>query len=303
MGFSSGIGNRMGMSSFVIKDIGYVFGGYNLASQDFKKDLWAYDPASNTWTQKAGLPGINNGRVECAAFAINGKGYIVSGALLSYGYKEVWEFDPDAGRGAGAWTQKADFPAIGRSGSVGFAINGKGYVAIGYGWVPNAGSGYLVKDLWEYDPTKDVWTEKVDLPAEERANSFVFVSNNKAYLGCGKGAGKKQFKELWVYDPVTNVWQQKADYPGLAVRGLFSYSNGISGFVGTGGMTDDVGNYIYTKDFWKYFPTSNTWTQLKEFKGYQRDFAVGFYLKGAGYAGLGRHAVYLSTNDLYKYTP
>lgn len=301
MGFSSSIGRRMGMASFAIKDIGYAFGGFELTSQDFKKDLWAYDPVANTWSQKASLPTEAIGRVEPCVFVLNGKGYVVTGMLLSTFLREVWEYDPAVGR-LGTWTRKADYPGLMRGGGVGFAINGKGYIATGVVKSDILQSGDPAKDLWEYDPVKDAWKQKADLPAGERFNAFCFVVNNKAYVGGGRKTSSLAFKDMWAYDPTTNTWQQKADFPGYAYQRYFNYTNGSSGFVGNGGGWD-AGNYLYSKQFFRYFPTNNTWTQLADFKGYQRDFSIAFYLNGSGYAGMGHHEIYTSTNDLYKYTP
>jgi len=55
--------------------------------------------------------------------------------------KDFYEFDSSANK----WTRKADFSGSARENAVGFSVNGKGYIGIGYE------SGYL-KDFFEYFP-------------------------------------------------------------------------------------------------------------------------------------------------------
>ena len=59
------------------------------------------------------------------------------------------------GYAQGTWTQKASLPGNNREGAVSFTIGNKGYIATGYGL------GWL-KDLWEYDPSSNSWTQKAN---------------------------------------------------------------------------------------------------------------------------------------------
>src|SRR5881392_3149286 len=76
------------------------------------------------------------------------------------------------------WTQKANFPGgFGRYGSIGFSIDDKGYMGTGYDF-------YLghQKDLWEYDPVTDAWTQKADLGGVGRESAVGFAINGKGYI-------------------------------------------------------------------------------------------------------------------------
>ena len=60
-------------------------------------DFWEYDPATDTWTQKADFEGV--GRGFAVGFSIGSNGYIGTGLLgnLNYGgpsSKDFWEYDP-----------------------------------------------------------------------------------------------------------------------------------------------------------------------------------------------------------------
>ena len=57
------------------------------------KDFWEYDPAANTWTQKADFGG--SARDYAKGFVIGGKAYVGTGANeLGTFYKDFWEYTP-----------------------------------------------------------------------------------------------------------------------------------------------------------------------------------------------------------------
>jgi N-acetylneuraminic acid mutarotase len=296
IGFSTAIGRREGMSSFVISGVAYVYGGRDATTNTYKKDLYRFNASTGTWTQMASMPANAYGRDDAVAFAVNGKGYIATGETEdnegnNIRLKDLWEFNPIVGT-PGAWTKKADLPDTARSQAAGFAINGKGYVGLGHS------NPTTHKDMWQYDPVTNTWEQKADLPDQGRMDVFVFVCNNKAYMGGGlheNPYGKQD--DMWEYDPATNGWTQKADYPGLGHMSYFYWSNGYSGFVG-GGIEN-----VFVNDFWQYSPNIDTWTKKKDFPGYKRYGSLGFYVNSRGYAGFGIHTIYTSTNDLYRYDP
>jgi hypothetical protein len=114
----------------------YIFGGTD--GNTYLHDLWEFNPANNTWAQKASLPGV--GRQQSQAFVLNSEVYVCGGTPMSGGaLKEIWRYNPATNQ----WTRLPDFPgATGPAGGVGFAINGAGYVVCGNGTV----------ECWEYTP-------------------------------------------------------------------------------------------------------------------------------------------------------
>ena len=72
---------RCGASSFTMDGKGYLCCGYRGSNRDLLKDCWAYDIEGNYWTQCADLPDEAAGRHQAAAFALNGKGYVTTGAI------------------------------------------------------------------------------------------------------------------------------------------------------------------------------------------------------------------------------
>ena len=102
-------------------------------------EVMTFDGNLNFWTRRADFGG--QPRSYAVGFAINGKGYIGTGAS-ERGERDFWEYDPQTD----VWTQRADFGGVSRWHAVGFSIENKGYIGTGYD-----GSGD-VGDFWEYDP-------------------------------------------------------------------------------------------------------------------------------------------------------
>src|ERR1700722_1022190 len=109
-----------GISGFSIGKYGYAgLGEYGLGSKYFTS-LWQFNPATNSWTQKANFPG--SARTYAVGFAIGGKGYVGTGANeLSDFRKDFYAYDT----ATNVWARIADFGGKARSCASGFAANGK----------------------------------------------------------------------------------------------------------------------------------------------------------------------------------
>ena len=92
-------------------------------------DFWEYDPAANSWTQKADFGNPGDYREFAVGFSIGSKGYIGTGYVFGSDPMDFWEYDP----ATDTWTQKADFGGGPREFAVGFSIGSKGYIGTGFG--------------------------------------------------------------------------------------------------------------------------------------------------------------------------
>ncbi len=194
-----GTAGRQYAFGFALNNKGYIGGGHGDAGASLN-DFYEYSPLNNEWVQKANMVQPCHGSV---AFVIGNKAYMGTGRD-ELGYRtEFWEFDPtDVSNGLdannnplGKWISKADFPGTGRYFAVAFSINNKGYLGTG-----SVGSTEYKKDLWEYDPTQNSWTEK-DSMAVGRGYSVGFSINGKGYVGTGigSGIGSNILEDFYVY--------------------------------------------------------------------------------------------------------
>ena len=226
-------------SSFVIDGKAYVGLG-NIASINYN-DIWEYDTTLNAWSQKANFPGI--ARVTAVAFAINGKGYVGSGCFYpSYTtvYNDFYEYDPTSN----IWTAKANFATMGRIAPVGFALNGKGYLGLGF-------ISANQTDFWEYDPILDTWTQKGNFPGIHRNSAGSFTIGNNAYIAGGYD-GSNDLDDFWQWEPVTDTWVQKANLLGGTRTSMSAFSIGNKGYIGCGRT-----NGMASNTFFEYDPSIN----------------------------------------------
>jgi N-acetylneuraminic acid mutarotase len=188
--------------------------------------------------------------------------------------------------------------AKGRASAVGFAINGKGYVALGR---TDARSGAL-NDCWEYDPDSDKWTQKASFPGTARVKAMAAVVDGIAYVGLGYDLrysyaySKAYLKDFWSFDPVTNHWTQKASLPSQFTDACVSFVYKKNVYVGAG--FDGKG---WTHEFWKYSIAEDKWYLLNYFPDLARGGAVSCCNDEHIYFGTGYQTANL--NDWWEYFP
>jgi N-acetylneuraminic acid mutarotase len=247
----------------------------------------------NTWTKKNDF--IAGKRERAVAFSIGDYGYVTTGIdTAEVLLKDLWQYDPNTD----TWTQKADLPGPARRDAIAFSVNGKGYVGTG---IDNASAlvGNKLKDLWEYDPSLNAWTQKADFPGSGGNGIYfatAFSADNKGYICGGKWGPNLYSSQLWEYKPSSNQWIQRTNFPGGVRYQLSSFSIENQGYVGLGANQD-----IYKKDFYRYNPGSNQWTQIADFIGSERGGASSFTINKRGFICLGTNGGLLG--DLIEYNP
>ena len=282
-------GDRSGCVSFSIGNKGYigtgVFGRPTIGGgQVIYQDFWEWDPASNTWTQKADFAGgIRYGAV---GFSIGAKGYIGTGVPLGGLNSDFWEWD----QATNTWTQKANFGGTARYYASGFSIGTKGYIGVGL----NSGNTSL-QDFWEWDQVSDTWTQKANFGGGVRSEAVAFSIGDKGYIGTGLVIGGNNFNDFWEWDPATDTWMQKANFGGSARRLAAGFSIGTKGYIGTG--TDGV----VKNDFWEWDKATDTWIQKANFGGAARQEATGFSTGNKGYISMGANFQGGWFNDFWEY--
>ena len=172
---------RSATVGFAIGSKGYIgtgWGGDSVSTNH--NDFWEYDPAVNSWTQKANVPGA---RSFAIGFSIGSKGYVGTGHDSTNNNRrdDLWEYDPSTD----TWLQKANYPGGNRVDIDGahFTIGNYAYVGTGND-IPNS-TQTLYNDFWKYDPLNDSWTQIPNLPAQSRIGAIGFSINNQGYIGTG----------------------------------------------------------------------------------------------------------------------
>jgi N-acetylneuraminic acid mutarotase len=273
---------------FSIGNKGYFGTGanFNVSNIPFK-DFWEWDKATNTWTQKADVPGP--GRYGATAFAVDGKGYVTTGwqqiNSSSTALFDIWEYNPSTD----TWTQKSNFPGSPRYDAVGLTIDGYGYIGLGY--------GPLFNDFWKFDHLLNGWIQVASLPGPARQSASSFSINGKGYVICGSTASGS-LNDTWQYNPANNTWTQLSNFPGGIRYGTHHFEIDSLGFVGCGRN----GNQFYNS-FYSFNPALNQWSLIASLPANARETGDGFSIGQYGYTGLGRDQFNNYYNDFWEYGP
>jgi N-acetylneuraminic acid mutarotase len=189
---------RYGAIAFSINNKGYVGTGFD---GNYLKDFWQYSPETDKWEQKVSLGGSK--RRDAVGFVINGKGYVCTGLNNGKYEDDFWEYSPESD----TWTEKRaisnatdeefddEYSGLVGNNKVAFSINGKGYLATG-------GSGSAGSQVWEYNPSLDLWEKKTALEGAGRTNAAVFTIGSRAYVTTGNSSGV-YFDDIWAFEPDT----------------------------------------------------------------------------------------------------
>ena len=285
-------GQRERAVGFSLRGRGYVSCGLDTANQ-VKNDLWEFDPATASWTQKANLPAV--GRRNAVSFVIGDYAYVGTGvdnAVAPMGniLRDFWKYDPFTN----SWSAIPDYPGGGFSGGVYFAtafsIDGKGYVCGG----KRAPDTYSAS-LYEYKPSANQWSPRASFPGGPRFQLASVVGGNKVYLGFGTDEDIHR-RDWWEYHPGTNVWTQNGDFPNTGRANLITFTIDGRPHVGMG---SDGG---YKNDLWEYVPLNDSWITRRNFPVSGRKYSSCFVINNRAYVGLGK-AASGSKRSFYVYLP
>jgi N-acetylneuraminic acid mutarotase len=262
-------------ASFVINGIGYIVGGAtNPSPLTFSNQTWQYNPASDTWTQKANYPHTIDGGVY---FSINGTGYQVGGGdSAGYFYGDNYAYNPIAD----TWTMKAAFPENGIGSGFYFVIDGIAYVGAGN---RNTANGSV--SAYSYNPVSDTWSSIADYPGNPSSGLCTFTIDSFGYAGMGGDGNGNFYTDMHRYNPLTNTWSAIASFPGkarFADKSAFVVNG--KAFVGSGETLLNGGSSPYCLgDYYMYDPASDTWTSAPGLLGPPRYGATAFSFGDSAY--------------------
>mgnify|MGYP001027526297 FL=1 len=127
-----------------------------------------YDPANNTWTERAPLP---SPRSTAAVMAFENKIYVISGKLKHEDRKEVFIYDP----ATDAWQTGAPMPQARFISGV--AVVRDKIVVITGDW-PHRES-----DIYVYEPSEDRWNDLGKVPRNFRLAAVASIGDRFYILG------------------------------------------------------------------------------------------------------------------------
>lgn len=154
--------------------------------------------------------------------------------------------------------------------------------------------------------TSNYWTKMNDFGGLKRTRAVSFTIGNYAYVGTGVDTAEQVHKDFWKYDPLLDSWSQVADLPGSARRNAVAFSNDSYGFVGTGISHAESAFGSTLSDFWRYDPSTNSWSSIANYPGGFGNgvyFATGFGVGGKGYVCGGKLGSNNYISQFWEYNP
>jgi uncharacterized repeat protein (TIGR01451 family) len=285
---TTGWTQRANLPAAIPGGVAFALNGAGYVVRDNGTTLWRYDPASDTWTTQAPMPG--GGRESAVAFTYDGKGYVGTGYQGGVRTRTFQAYDP----ATDTWAEAEPmWDANGRYHAAAASHNGKAYVISGVG----AQNTQPIADIWEMGPPAPLvpgtWVKRPYLPAAPRDRPFSFTIDGIAYLG-GGNTGSGWSTQLWAYDAIARRWSARASMPAAA-------QNGVQAAAAVDGM-----GYVLigtdANNFWAYDPASDAWSPRADMPGGARSRPVAFGLAGKVHVGTGMIAS-VRQNDLWAYDP
>lgn len=208
----------------------------------------------------------------------------------------------------GNWVRGNSFPGTVRSNAVNFVVNGVAYVGTGVD-----ANSVRYNDFFSFNPATGSWLRLTPFPGIARYNATAFSVGNFGYVGTGYD-GTNYLRDFWQYDPSRNTttttagvttttvgrWTQIADFP--VNPGTTGRQSAVAASVGNFGYVGCGFDGNSQKDFYKYDPTTNTWSTFAGFPGDKRINAVAFTVNNIMYVGTGMNNGQYVT-DFFAYDP
>ena len=173
-----------------------------------------YDPATDTWTQKADMPTPR----ETSTCVVDGKIYAIGGAAsTNYKKNKPWRlatvevYDP----ATDTWAKVRDMNHA-RAYAALSVVNGEIYAMGGTGWPWIQGQpGPYLSSVEVFNPKTNQWQEKMGMAAPKTEHT-ASVINGKIYVMGGfvqegKESKSKFLSTVEIYDPTTDRWTQDPD--------------------------------------------------------------------------------------------
>jgi N-acetylneuraminic acid mutarotase len=262
---------RSNAVAFTVGGIAYVGTGVGNDGYTPLADFWAYNPASNSWTQVDSLHDANGTypRLDAAAWGFDTVGYVLTGTDNLNNFVDVWKYSP----ATNTWTPKRFLPGNSRYGATTWVYHGKGYILGGQTATGQQEVNNFAYDFWQFDPAKaendttHTWAQLRDISNTNSATyddgyttitrkygvGFIIPAGpwntaDKGYITLGNNGSA--INNTWEYDFATDLWTQKTPYEGAPRAGAVGFSVLGRGFVGTGISS---GNGAY-QDLREFFP-------------------------------------------------
>jgi hypothetical protein len=249
-------------SAVTVNDKIYLFSTDNLTGDSL---LLIYNPASETWTQKTGMPTFRTGY---GLIGVDNKIYTIGGQKPGQGpsnINEVYDTINDS------WeTKKSTIDLC--SNIIANAVNGKIYAMYSGGQYDGETVRSTGSHIDIYYPETDTWVREATLPQELAYPQYSCVIDDKIFVLQDEFAQYEQIGKgnLFIYSTATNTWSGGASLPIFNKHSSMVATTGeyapkqiyvIGGYFA---LENDFGNYQAARTTYTYDPANDTWSQVAD---------------------------------------
>lgn len=217
-------------------------------------ETWAYDVASNTWTNMRPASGPPEKGAVDLVYDVESDRVILFGG--GYGDDDTWAYDYNTN----TWTEMAKGPGDHLGYRMAYDSESDRCILFG-------GMGYpsfiVYNDTWAYDFNTDTWTEMKPSNSPPVRNYHAMAYDTQAdrvILFGGADPQDKGIMDTWAYNFNTNTWQElergEGEYPSGRYYHTLAYNTVADRSILYGGSSGGA-------ETWSYDYSTNIWTKLE----------------------------------------
>ncbi len=244
--------NKSSYSLVALNGKVYAIGG-STGSGAPTNSVEEYDPSTDAWTARRSMP---TARCRIGIVVLDGKIYALGGKIQEGATTDAVEvYDP----AKDTWSvrQSLSKPLMGVSAA---AVNGKIYKV--KGTALSVGRFEMVFDFEEYDPAKDVWTQKAPWLFEKEPLETVAIGGRLFVVGGGAFTGGS-VHSLKEYEIAPDRWVFRRNMPEANAHTIHPSWTVLDGKIYTFGGGRRAGDGWMASDHaQRYDPATDRWEEL-----------------------------------------
>jgi hypothetical protein len=216
-------------------------------------ETWAYDIASNTWTEmKPAISPYEKGALDLVYDSESDRVILFGG---NWGEKDTWAYDYNTN----TWTEMAEGPADRLGYRAAYDAESDRYIL--FGGANFSGYPVFYKDTWAYDFNTDTWTEMepVKRPYARNYHAMAYDAQADRIILFGGGHIQDNMGDTWVYDFNLDTWTKIEPNGGIR-PGSRSYHAMV--YDPASNKTILFGGNLDGDETWTYDYSTSTWTKL-----------------------------------------
>lgn len=214
----------------------YWAGGYSADATGTRqiygtKEVWRYDPATNSYSRMPDLP-LTRAAGQLAY--LDGELHYFGGTNLARTADVGEHWALELSNAAAGWVPRAPLPNP-RHHMGAAVLDGKIY-AVG-GQHGHDAQLTTQNDVHAYDPVTDAWAQRADLPKSlGHISSATFAMDGRVVVLGGETANGVYTADTYAYDPATNAWTALTPLPSPRHSGVANAIDGVM-YYATGGSS------------------------------------------------------------------